>query len=134
MRAAETERERRAKDKSPADEDPTAEEYAEFLRTNSGKYIVLAVGVPNASALDDPKEVKRMERDCVLTVGKKKYPLTGHFPPTAADPWLRLVFPRAVTAADRTLRFDLYLPSVGEPYRFAEFRVEELKYRGRLEM
>ncbi|MGE5644423.1 MAG: hypothetical protein ACM336_01400 [Acidobacteriota bacterium] len=131
VREAEAERARRNK---PAAEDPNADEYAEFLRANEGRVIVLAAALPNAGALANPAELKRMEEECVLRVGRKTYKMTGHFPPSPSDPWLRLVFPRAVTPADKTFRFDLYLPSVPEPYRVAMFRVKELSYRGRLEM
>lgn len=136
VREAEAERDRRAvaNKKGPPIEDPNAEEYADFLRDNEGRYIVLAVALPNPGALTIPAELKRMEEECVMRVGRKTYKMTGHFPPSPSDPWMRLVFPRAVTAADKTIRFDLYLPSVAEPYRFAEFRVKELSYKGRLEM
>ncbi len=136
VREAEAERDRRAeaKAKNPPVEDPTAEEYAGFLHENEGKYIILAVPVPNPKALADPAGVKRMEEECVLRVGKNKYKMTGHFPPSPSDPWMRLVFPRVVTAEDKSFRFDLYLPFVRDPYRFAEFRVRDLIYKGRLEM
>jgi hypothetical protein len=136
VREAEAERDRReeAKRKKPPVEDPTAEEYAEFLHDNEGKYIILAVPVPSPRALENPAELKRMEEECVLRVGRNKYKMTGHFPPSPSDPWMRLVFPRVVTAADKTFRFELYLPSVQDPYRFAEFRIKDLSYKGRLEM
>ncbi len=112
-------------------EDPTAHEYREFLRENAGRVIVLAVRFP--SALTDDAEVHRMEKDCVLKVGRRKYRLMGHFPPTPSDPFLRLVFPREVNPEDRTLRFELYVPGVSSPLRWAEFRLKELKYKGALE-
>jgi hypothetical protein len=136
IREAEAERERRSleKSKKPPVEDPNAGEYADFLRDNEGKYIVLAVRIPNPKVLADPAEVKRMEEACVLKVGQKKYKMTGHFPPSPSDAWLRLVFPRVVTEADKSFRFELYIPLVQDPYRFAEFRVRDLMYKGRLEL
>jgi hypothetical protein len=109
-------------------EDPDAEEFREFLRENAGKVIVLAVQLPRA--LTDDAEIRRMEKECVLKVGRRKYRVTGHFPPAPTDPHLRLVFPRDVRPEDKTLRFELYVPGLGNPYRWAEFRVRELKYKG----
>jgi hypothetical protein len=136
MREAEAERERRANLKHPPKpvEDPTAEEFADFLKENEGNYIVLAVPAPNPKVFEDAAEVKRIEEECVLKVGKKKYKMTGHFPPSPSDAWLRLVFPRVVTEADKSFRFELYIPWITDPYRFAEFQVKDLMYKGRLEL
>jgi hypothetical protein len=131
MREAELELARR---QPPAADDPGAEEYRDFLRENQGKQIVLAVALPDRKALEDPVEVRRMEEECVLKVGRKKYQMTGHFPPGKTDPYLRLVFPRAVTVADRSLVFELYVPGLPSPYRRVEFRVQDLAYRGAVEM
>jgi hypothetical protein len=138
MRLAEEETERRAKDKAPV-QDPTAEdsaagEYRDFLAENEGQYIVLAVSGASAKALAEPAEVRRMEEQCILRVGGKKYKMAGHFPPSPSDTWLRLVFPRAVTEADRSFRFELYVPGAKDPLRFAEFRTKEMHYQGRLEL
>ncbi len=95
---------------------------------------MLAVPVRDPRTLEIPAEVKRMEQQCVLKVGKRKYKMTGHFPPSLSDGFLRLVFPRVVTEADKTLRFELYIPAVSDPYRFAEFRVRDMIYKGRLEL
>jgi hypothetical protein len=130
MREAELELVRR----QPPVDDPDAQEYGDFLRENQGKQIVLAVALPDRKALDDPAEVKRIEEECVLKVGGKKYQMTGHFPPSVTDPYLRLVFPRAATAADKNLVFELYVPGVPSPYRRAEFRIQDLTYRGAIEM
>ena len=69
-----------------------------------------------------------------MKVGRKKYKITGHFPPTPSDPYLRLVFPRAVAPSDKIVEFDLYLPGAPQPYRIAEYVVKELMYRGKLEL
>jgi hypothetical protein len=60
--------------------------------------------------------------------------MTGHFPPTAGDRFLRLAFPREVQATDKTVVFDLYLPGVPNPYREAEFQVKDMLVNGKLEM
>jgi hypothetical protein len=130
VRLAEQERARREALRHPTGEEaPEADEVREFLRDNANSSIVLAVSLP-ASALDDPAERKRMEEECVLRVGRKKFKMTGHFPPSPGDPMLRLVFPRAVASVDRGFRFDLYLPSTANPYRTVEFRLKELLYKG----
>ena len=143
MRLAEEETERRAKDKAPVQdataedqtaEDSTAGEYRDFLAENQGQYIVLAVSGASAKALAEPAEVRRMEEQCILRVGGKKYQMVGHFPPSPSDTWLRLIFPRAVTEADRSFRFELYVPGAKDPLRFAEFRTKEMHYQGRLEL
>jgi hypothetical protein len=46
---------------------------------------------------------------------------------------LRLVYPRVVTERDKSVVFELYLPGNG-PYHEAEFRVREMRYKGKLEM
>jgi hypothetical protein len=71
-----------------------------------------------------------MEKESVLRIGRRKYRMTGHFPPAPTDPYLRLVFPREVDPQDKSLRFELYLPGVPSPYRWAEFRLREMRYRG----
>ncbi len=128
MREAEAERARR----EPQEAQDT--EYADFLRENEGKVIVLAVLIPNPKVLDDVTEVKLLEEHCVLRVGGKRYKTMGHFPPAEGDQWLRLVFPRAVTEGDKSFTFDLYVPSTGEPLRFVQFRTADLRYKGKLEL
>jgi hypothetical protein len=130
VRLAEQELARRAAlHQPPREETPEPDEYQEFLRDHADSSIVLAVNLP-ASALDDPAERKRMEEECILRVGRKKFKMTGHFAPSGDDPMLRLVFPRAISAENRGFRFDLYLPSIPNPYRSAEFRLKELVYKG----
>ncbi|MGA2435238.1 MAG: hypothetical protein ABSG25_08130 [Bryobacteraceae bacterium] len=135
MRDAEAERDRRAaKNKAPI-EDRDAEEYRDFVRENEGKYIVLALAIPNPDVLKDSREVERMEDRCTLKIGGKKYKMVGHFPPSASDPYLRLVFPRPVNPGDKKLHFELYVPSVNtNPYRQAEFTIQDLLYKGEPEM
>jgi hypothetical protein len=115
-------------------EQPGNEEYRDFIRENDGKVIVLAVALPDAQALAHQGEVRRMEDESFLRAGKKKHKLLGHFPPAPADPYLRLIFPRALGAEDRKLRFELYLPSAPMPYRTVEFDSRDLVWKGRAEM
>lgn len=115
MRQAEAERARRS-GAPPADD-----EYQDFLHDNEGKVVVLAVAFAGAKALDDPAEARRLQEECTLKVGKKKLKMTGYFPPLPADPYLRLVFPYVPAPGDR-LVFELYLPSLRNPYRMAQFR------------
>ena len=115
-------------------EPEAAEEYREFLRASAGKNIVLAVRFPDPTALADGAEARKMEEECVLKVGRKKFKMTGHFPPAASDPYLRLVYPRVVEPTDREFVFELYVPGVAAPYRQATFRVKDLYYKGKLEM
>jgi hypothetical protein len=133
MRDAEQERRRRLKRRVSL-EAPEDAEYEEFLGENESKYIVLAVLLPSPTAPTDPKETKRMEEESFLRAGRKNYKMTGHFPPDASDPCLRLVFPRAIEPDTKTLVFDLYLPSAPFPYRQAEFWMKDLLYKGKPEM
>jgi hypothetical protein len=130
MREAETEAIRRGR----MAKSPEAEEFDELLKHQKRGAIVLLVSFPDPNKLADGREAKRMEEECVMKVGRKKYKITGHFPPTPSDPYLRLVFPRAAGPADKTIEFSLYLPGATPPYRIAEYVVKELMYRGKLEL
>jgi len=113
---------------------PESEDFRQFLKKRTGESIVLTVAFPDPDELADGKEAKRMEEECVMKVGRKKYKMTGHFPPAPNDPNLRLVFPRAIGPSDKVVEFDLYLPGAAPPYRTAEYVVKELTWRGKLEL
>jgi hypothetical protein len=113
---------------------PEFEDFREFLKKRKGESIVLTVAFPYPDELADSEEAKRMEEECVMKVGRKKYKMTGHFPPAPNDPYLRLVFPRAIGPADKVVEFDLYLPGALPPYRTAEYLVKELTWRGKPEL
>ena len=115
-------------------EDNLALEHHDFLDSNRGRYIMLAVYVKLPQYTQDRKEIKRMEKDSVLVVGEEEYKMVGHFPPSPGDPYLRLVFPRRVTEKDKMLLFDVYLPGVPKPYRKIRYGVKNLYYKGRLEL
>jgi hypothetical protein len=131
MREAEAERARR---RGILQNTALQEEYAAFLGENQGKVIVLAVRLLVPSDLADAAESKRMEEESALKAGRKRLKLTGHFPPTPSDPWLRLVFPRPSGALDKSLVFELYVPGVPNPYRTVELPIKPMMYKGRLEL
>jgi hypothetical protein len=133
MREAEQEYHRRhASESGEEGDDPPYQEYANFLSDNEGKVIVLAMRA-DRKAFADPKEVQAMEDECELRVKGKKLPLIGHFPPTATDPYLRLVFARMVGPDEDQLQFMLYIPGVPDRYREAFFKLSDLKFHGKVE-
>ena len=80
------------------------------------------------------EENRRMEEETAMVIGKRRFKIVGHFPPTPSDPVLRLIFPREVKSTDKSVLFRLYLPGLTFPEREAEFRVKDLAYQGKLEM
>jgi hypothetical protein len=126
MRAAEAEIARRRKIPS----DILREEYEEFLRQDGGRSVVLAIYIANPQALAAGEESREMQAESVMKIGRRKVKMTGHFPPTSSDPFLRLVFPREPMGKEKTLEFELYIPGVPGPYRLADFRVKDLVYHG----
>ena len=125
--------EQEMRNRNPGREDPLLEEYVDFLEDNPGRYIVLAVRVAKPQYLTE-KRTHEMEDKCLLRVGKRKYRMVGHFPPTQWDPYLRLVFPREIRPDDTALSFDLYLPGVPAPFRSVDFPIRTLIYNGKPEM
>jgi hypothetical protein len=115
------------------DEQPDPE-YTDFLAQDQGRHIVLAISYRNPKPLADAVEARRMEEESVLKVGKKKYKITGQFPPTPMDPYLRLVYPREIGPNDKSLVFELYLPGVTGSFQVLEYRMKELLYHGKPEM
>ncbi len=113
-------------------EDQFAEEYRAWLEDNRVTQIVVAVRIANNKGFFDEKEMHSMEEESVMHVGRKKFKMTGHFPPSASDPYLRMAFPRQVTASDKTVSFDLSLPGVEMPFRQIEFKVKDLMVGGKL--
>jgi hypothetical protein len=110
-------------------------DYLDFLRENREKVFVLAVGYSSLSGLSKEANAwTTLEKETVMTVGRKKYKIEGTFPPTPSDPVLRLVFPRSVQPTDKSVDFQLYLPGLSFPEREADFFVKALTYRGKLAM
>jgi len=109
-------------------------DYADFLNEHRDDAFVLAIPYPRVAGAGKADESKRMQDETEMKIGRKSYKLIGLFPPTPSDPVLRLVFPRAVKAADKTVEFKLYLASLPFPERDVSFFVKDLLYRGNLEM
>ena len=95
---------------------------------------MLAIPYANPEKAGNADELKRMEDECVMMVGRKKVNIAGHFPPVANDPVLRLVFPREVQATDKKIVFRLYIPGIQFPDRELDFSVKEMICHGKLEM
>jgi hypothetical protein len=138
IQLAEKERERRIQARRKPGplppESPGVTEYRLWLEDNRETQIVVAIPIQNNKGFLDEREVRRMEDQCVMRAGKKKIKLTGSFPPSESDPFLRLAFPRQVDLSDKTLYFDLYLPGVPSPFRTAEFTLKDMVVAGKLEL
>jgi hypothetical protein len=136
MQEAEKERQRRyvRKGNQPVVETPMETEYRLWLEDNRSAQIVLAIRIPRSKDFDDGGQTRRMEEESRMRVGRKKYKMTGSFPPTMHDTYLRLAFPRQVVESDARVTFELYLPGVSPPYRTVEFKVKDLIFKGKLEM
>jgi hypothetical protein len=134
IQQAESERDRRFRRKPAAAGDDLATEYRLWLEDNRTTQIILAIRMNNNGGFFDNKETQHMEDESVMRVGRKKIKMTGHFPPSASDPYLRLAFPRQVTPSDKSVSFELYLPGIDMPLREVEFRVKDMMVNGKLEM
>jgi len=110
------------------------QEYQEFLGAQAARHIVLAVSGWTAEGMSNGEETRQMEKHCLMKAGRNKYRMTGYFPPSPADPYLRLIFPRVVKDSDKRIVFEIYVPGATPPYREVFFKVRELSYKGRLEM
>lgn len=127
---AERERRRRKMRRDEEIGEEAVEEYFDFLAENRDRYIVLAVRIPLPQYLLTPKATKRMEERCVMVADGREYKIVGHFPPTAGDRYLRLVFPRVAPPDSGVLEFRLYVPGVPMPFRWVRFETEKLTYQG----
>ena len=135
IQLAEAELERRvAARRKPGTPVAANSEYKMWLEDNRATQIVLAVRIQNNKGFLDEAEVQRMEKETTMRAGKKKIKMTGSFPPSESDPFLRLAFPRQVDLSDKNLVFELYLPGVPEPYRNAEFKLKDMVSNGKLEL
>lgn len=109
-------------------------DYTDYLRLHREEILVLAIPYAARTTFGTEAQQKRMEEESEMRAGKRTYKVLGHFPPTEDDPVLRLVFPRRVDPADKSLIFRLYLPGMTFPEREVEFRLKDLEYRGKLEL
>ena len=135
---AEHERERRYRLRHPKTGEEAGDtlvaEYRAWLAENRATQIVVAIGVGQAGAFSNEQETRRMTEESVMRVGRKKYKITAHFPPSAGDPYLRLAFPRVASESDKTVTFDLYVPGVSMGARSVEFAIKTMMVKGKLEM
>lgn len=135
IQLAEKERDRRLElRRRPGSAAPENSEYRLWMEDNRATQIVLAVRIQNNKGFLDESEVRKMEQETVMRAGKKKIKLTGSFPPSASDPYVRLAFPRQVELSDKSVTFELYLPGVPSPYRSVEFKLKDLVVNGKLEL
>jgi hypothetical protein len=134
MQQAEKEKQRRYVRKQHQEEDPLTIEARLWAEDNQATQIVLAVRAMHNKEFDDARETRRMEEESIMHVGRKKFKMTGHFPPTNNDPYLRMAFPRQVTETDKSITFDLYIPGARPPFRSVEFKVKDLILKGKLEL
>ena len=109
-------------------------DYLDYLRENREESFVLAIPYDSLGGMGKAEENKRMELDTEMKVGRKSYPILGHFPPTTTDPVLRLIFPRVVKTTDKMVEFKLYVPGVTFPERDVVFYTKDLMFHGKLEM
>lgn len=115
-------------------EDEYASEFYDFIGANPGKYIALGVRLERPQQLEKQKQTAEMEKRCELKIGKRHYKLVGHFLPSPADPYLRLIFPRELKPEDEDLEFTLFLPGISMPHRKVTFWLKELAFKGKLEL
>src|ERR1035437_9091994 len=95
------EQEARLRTKDPLGQpDP---DYLDYLRENRDKHFVLAIPEVTLGGLRKPGEEQLMEQQTQMVIGRKTYKIVGHFPPTEADPILRLVFPREAQLTDKSV-------------------------------
>lgn len=109
------------------------EELEAWFADNRAGHVILAARVGINEAFTSEPEMRRMKQDSVLDVARVRLKMTGYFPPTSRDPYLYLAFPRVpVTAADKSIGFDLYLPGVPGPFRRADFKTREMLVEGKV--
>jgi hypothetical protein len=116
----------------PKESGPT--EYGLWLEDNRATSIVLSIRMTTNQGMLDDREVRRMEEESVMRIGKRAIKMSGHFPPSQTDPFLRIAFPREVQLSDKLVTFDLYLPGVSAPFRTVEFNLKDMVVKGKLEI
>ena len=116
-------------------DDPLSEERAVWFADHREAFIIVAARVGNNDAFLSGPETSRMEKDSVMELGHSKVKASATFPPTRTDPHVYFAFPREpLTASDKDLSFELYLPGVPGPYRTVTFKVKDMMLHGKLEM
>ena len=107
------------------------EDYEEFLRQHPGEYIVVGVAGLDPTITPNPREVAHMQKQSRIKLDKRKYAMIAYFPPTPADPILRMVFPKKLLGDEKTLILELYVAGVHMPFRNFEFPIKSLVWKGR---
>lgn len=108
-------------------------EYRAYLRENEGKVIIFSISMTQA-AYTESNDTARLEKESFIKSGKNKIKMIGHFPPSSADPHLRLIFPRELDPSDKNLTLGVYLPGTTFPFRQVQFQLSEMTYQGKLEL
>jgi hypothetical protein len=109
-----------------------AEEYRFWFEDNRTDQVILAVRVGTPNAFSDEREIRRLQEDSTMHSGNVSVKMSGHFPPSANDPYVHLAFPRnIIQPSEKTLSFQLYLPGIASPYRSVDFLPSELMTDGR---
>jgi hypothetical protein len=109
-------------------------EWRLLLREKPGAYVMLGVVLPDPDRAEEGRESKEFERQTAMRAGKRRVKPEMVFPPSRRMPWTILVFPRpAGVESAKSLRFELYVPGAGNPFRAVEFKVADLMYQGRAE-
>jgi hypothetical protein len=113
-------------------EDALAEEYRLWFEDNRTAQVIVAIRAGNLLAFSEEAEIRRMQDNSAMRSGKVKVKMSGYFPPTANDPYLRMAFPREIISpGEKFLDFDLYLPGVAGPFRTVQFVVQDLIVDGK---
>jgi hypothetical protein len=135
MAEAEKERARRltARRKGKEYEDPLEEDYQAWLEDNRATQIVVAIRLGLNQKLSDAAEMRHMQEESFMQVGRKKIKMTVHFPPTARNPYLRIAFARQPLEDEKTVRFVLYTPGLPIPIREVQFKLKDLMVNGKVE-
>lgn len=109
------------------------QDYQQFVNERYRDHVIVGVHMPNPTLLFDPREVADVVKESRMKLGKRKHKLVAHFPPTAADPVLRLVFPKKLVGDEKTLTLELYIPGSTTPWRNFEFLLKDLTWKGKAE-
>lgn len=107
------------------------DDYEDFLKQHPGEHIIIGVVIPNWMVTPNPREVAEMEKQSRIKLDKRKYSMLAFFPPTPADPVLRMVFPKKFTGDEKKLTLELYLPGIQLPFRNFEFPISSLTWKGK---
>ena len=132
---AEKERARRAKLRlKSAELDTMAEELGVWMEENSTTHIVLTAKIAPNAGFASGADIRKLEEESYMQFGKTKVKMTGHFPPTKADPYLRMAFPRPEIGDEKNLTFSIYVPGLPIPFREVIFRLKDMVRNGKLEL